>query len=530
MGGFSGAAVWVAAGLCAINLAIYAGVVRHEFIDLDDGVYVYRNPNVSAGLTWDSVVWAFRTGYQANWHPVTWLSHMLDVQLFGMNAGAHHAINLLLHMLNTVLLFGLLHRMTGLLGRSAFAAALFAAHPLHVESVAWIAERKDVLSTFFWMLTLCAYVWFVRRPRPGRYAAVAALFALGLMSKAMLVTLPFTLLLLDYWPLGRFEGGASLTTNSLRLMSEKLPLFGLTAASSVVTFVVQKQGGTVSGLETLAPLSRLSHAIVSYVVYLASTLWPTRLAPFYPYSRSLPPWMTAGSVAVLIGISALAIRARRSQPYFAVGWLWFLGTLIPVIGLVQIGQQSWADRYMYVPLIGLAIVASWGGRDMLAHASLGKAGPALGAAVVLALAMVARVQAGYWKDSYSLWAHAQEVTTNNYLAEHGLGTAFYSRGRIDEAIVHETEALRIQPDYAEAHVTLALALMRIGQVSEAIAHDREAIRDEPELAVAHGNLGLALIRTGQTGEAIRQLNETLRLDPNSRDARDGLEYLAKRGK
>jgi tetratricopeptide (TPR) repeat protein len=526
---FSVSGAWVVAGLCALNLLIYSGVIAHPFIDLDDGAYIYLNPHVAAGLTWDSAVWAFRTGYQANWHPLTWLSHMLDVQLFGMNAGPHHAVNLLLHTLNTILLFGILARMTGALGRSAFAAALFAAHPLHVESVAWVAERKDVLSTFFWMLTVCAYIWYVRRPRPGRYALVAALFALGLMSKAMLVTLPFTLLLLDYWPLRRFGDGAGPKTKWPRLVSEKLPLFGLSIASSVVTFLVQRQGGAVSTLETLSPLERFSHAMISYVVYLAKAFWPADLAPFYPYSTPLW-WTTIGSVAALIGITTLAIRTGRARPYIAVGWFWFMGTLVPVIGFVQVGQQAWADRYMYVPLIGLAIIASWGGYEMLGSRGKSVAASALAAAVILILSVAARLQAGYWQDSDSLWAHTVDVTANNAFAENRLGSALYLRGHFDDAIVHQTRALRIQPDFVDAHVDLALSLLRQGRASEAVAQDREAIGLNPTFALAHCNLGLALIRTGETDEAIRELNEALRLDPDNREARDGLLYLTNRRK
>ncbi len=523
----SGALAWIALGLCAINLAIYSGLTQHEFIDLDDAVYIYQNPHVVAGVTWDSVKWAFRTGYEAYWHPLTWLSHMLDVQLLGlMNPGAHHAVSLLLHMLSTVLLFVALHRMTGALGRSAFVAALFAAHPLHVESVAWAAERKDVLSTFFWMSTLCAYAWFARQPGKTRYAVVMALFVLGLMSKPMLVTVPFTLLLLDYWPLGRFAAGGGLKAAAPKLVVEKLPLFALSVVSSVITFISQRNVGTVSGLDAIAPLTRVAHALVAYTVYIRKTLWPTDLAPFYHYPSFLPAWMVVGSAAALIGISALVLRASRERPYLAVGWLWYLGTLVPVIGLIQVGGQAWADRYMYVPLIGLAIIAAWGGLDAFNRWALSKAAPGVAIVVIVALVLVARQQVTYWQDSYSIWTHALEVTADNEIAEDGLGVALYLQGRTDEAMPHLVRAIRIKPAYPEARLALARCMLRKSMFNEAIAEDRAAIRSRPGFAPAHGDLGLALLRTGQTSDALREFNETVRLDPNNQEAREGLSYLA----
>ncbi len=522
-----GSATWIAAGLCVINVAIYAGVMHHEFIDLDDAAYIYLNPHVSAGFNWHSVVWAFRSGYPSYWHPLTWFSHMLDVRLFGMNAGAHHAVSLLLHMLSTLLLFGALHWMTGKLGRSAFVAALFAAHPLHVESVAWAAERKDVLSTFFWMSTLCAYAWYVRRPRVVRYTAVAALFGLGLMSKPMLVTLPFTLLLLDYWPLGRVAAGGGFRDAGPKLMLEKLPLFALSAAASVITFLVTRNEGAMSGLAAIPPLSRIAHATVAYGVYLSKTLWPANLAPFYPYQTSPPVWTVVASAVVLIGISTLVVRASRARPYLVVGWFWYLGTLVPVIGLVQVGDQAWADRFMYVPLIGLAIIASWGGFDVLARVSLSKAAPAAAVAIVVALVVVARTQVAYWQDSYSTWTHALAVTVNNPVAENSLGTVLSDQGRLDEAVAHLTKAVGIEPRSLDARINLGLALSRQGRFGDAVVQDRAAVQLNPGFALAHCNLGLALIRTGPSSEAVHELNEALRLDPGNREAREGLNYLAK---
>jgi protein O-mannosyl-transferase len=526
--GLSRRAVWIALGLCAINLAIYSGVTHHQFIDFDDAAYLYLNPHVSGGFSWNSAAWAFQTGYQANWHPLTWLSHMLDVQLFGMNAGAHHGVSLLLHMLSTLLLFAALYRMTTALGRSAFVAALFAAHPLHVESVAWAAERKDVLSTFFWMSAICAYLWYVRRPGPSRYAAVVILFALGLMSKPMVVTLPFTLLLLDDWPLGRFAAGGGFKTAGPKLLLEKLPLLAMSLLSSLITFLAQRNFGTVHGLMEFGPLSRAAHAAVAYVVYLSKTLWPAGLALFYPFPPDLPVWKIAGSLAVLTGVSALVLHLRSARPYLAVGWFWFLVTLLPVIGLVQVGAQAWADRYMYVPLIGLAIMASWGGFDLLTGASFPRAAPAVAAAVVVtALALAARAQVAYWQDTYSIWTHTLAVTTDNPTAENSLGTLFSDRGRLDEAIAHLTRAVSLQPGSLDARINLGLALLRKGRSSEAVVQDRVVVQLSPESSLAHSNLGLALLRTGPTSEAVQELNLALRLDPDNREARQGLNYLAR---
>ena len=517
----------MAAGLCAINLAIYSGVGQHQFIDLDDAAYIYQNPHVAGGLSWDAVAWALGTGYLTYWHPLTWMSHMLDVQLFGMKAGPHHLVSLLFHMLSTLLLFGALRGMTGEAGRSAFVAALFAAHPLHVESVAWAAERKDVLSTFFWMAAICAYGWYVRRPGAVRYAAVTALFVLGLMSKPMLVTLPFTLLLLDYWPLGRVAAGGGIKAAAPRLVLEKLPLFLLSAIASAITFIAQKQVGAVTGLDAAGPLLRVTHALVAYTVYLGKTLWPVDLAPFYHYTKVLPVWMVGGSAAVLTGISAVAIRASRTRPYLAVGWFWFVGTLVPVIGLVQAGQQAWADRFMYVPLIGLAIIASWGGYDLLSGLSLAGARVPAAAAVLLALMVAAHAQAGYWQDSYTIWSHAAEVTSDNQVAEISLGTVLRDSGRFDDAVAHFNRALRIEPDSLDAHINLGLALVQEGRPADAISQYRAAIGIDPDSSIAHGDLGLALIRTGETGEASRELDQALKLDPGNRTAEEGREYLAK---
>jgi tetratricopeptide (TPR) repeat protein len=544
---FSGQARWVCLALIAANLIVYASVWHHGFVNFDDDDYVTANPVVLRGLTWHGVAWAFTTEHAVNWHPLTWLSHMLDVQLFGLDPGPHHLTNLLFHIANTLLLFGLLNRMTGALGRSAFVAGLFAVHPLHVESVAWVAERKDVLSTFFWMLTLWAYVEYVKRPdlrRPGlrRYAAVLLFFALGLMAKQMLVTLPFVLLLLDFWPLGRVgmgsnpAGGSALSSDrwatAVRLGWEKLPLLALSVVSSVVTFVIHQRGGAVIILSAIPLNLRVENALVSYVAYIGKMLWPARLAVLYPYAQSLPGWWVAGGFLVLMGISVVVIRAASRHPYLPVGWFWYLGTLVPVIGLIQVGDQAMADRYTYVPFIGLFIIVAWGVPDLLVRWPLRRIVlPAAASLLILACAITARGQLQYWENSTTLWTHALAVTTGNDIAHNNLGAALADQGKTEEAIAHYSEALRIKPDYADAHNNLGVALAGEGKLDEAIAHYSEALRIRPDYADAHSNLGIALANQGKLDEAIAQFNEALRIKPDSAKAHNNLGVaLASQGK
>ncbi len=503
----------LALALVAAIAIVFAPVVRHGFVNFDDPQYISENPFVTGGLSQRGISWAFTAGYAANWHPLTWISHMLDVQAFGLDAGAHHATNVVLHAASALLLFGLLHRVTGAPGRSWFVAALFAVHPLHVESVAWIAERKDVLSTLFWMLTIWAYVRYVSQPRAGRYLTVVVLFALGLMAKPMLVTLPFTLLLLDVWPLGRLP---------LRVR-EKLPLLALTIASSVITFVVQQQAGAVKELVELPIGRRAANALVAYVAYIGKALWPGGLAAIYPYPESIASWRVGAALALLAAITALAFRARQRYPYVLVGWLWYLVTLVPVIGLIQVGSQPIADRYTYVPLIGLFIVVAWGVPDLLARwpwrFSVMRAAAVL---VIAASAATARAQVRHWRNSVALWEHALAVTTANYRAEGNLGHALASEGRLDEAISHYTAAVRIHPGYAEAHNNLGLALATQGKIDEAIPHYTEAIRSMPDYFDAHGNLGAALAGRGRYADAINHFAIAVRLQPEQGRARQNL--------
>ena len=538
---FSGRAHWFCLALIAANLIVYASVWHHDFVNYDDDQYVSTNTVVLRGLTWHSASWAFTTGYAVNWHPLTWLSHMLDVQLYGLDPGPHHLTNLLFHIANTLLLFGLLRRMTGALGGSAFVAGLFAVHPLHVESVAWVAERKDVLSTLFWMLTLWAYVEYVRRPGLRRYWAVLLFFALGLMAKPMLVTLPFVLLLLDFWPLGRMGLGPNPAdgwalsrdgwATTVRLVWEKLPLLALTVMSSIVTLVVHRRGGAVISLGATPLNLRVANALVSYVAYIGQMLWPARLAVLYPYAQSLPGWWTAGAFLGLMAISVAVIRAGPRRPYLLVGWLWYLGTLVPVIGLIQVGDQARADRYTYIPLIGLFIVVAWGVPDLMVRWPFRRiALPAAAGLVSLACVIAARGQLRYWQDSTTLWTHALAVTTGNTIVHNNLGVVLADQGKLEEAIAHYSEALRIKADSADAHNNLGVALADQGKLEEAIAHYSEALRIQPDYADAHNNLGVALADQGKLDEAIAHFSEALRIKPDYIKARDNLRLtLVSRG-
>ena len=427
-------------------------------------------------------------------------------------------MNVVLHVASTLLLFGVLRRMTGTLERSAVVAALFALHPLHVESVAWVSERKDVLSTLFWMLTLWAYVAYVRRPGPGRYATPAALFALGLMAKPMVVTLPFVLLLLDFWPLGRAgTGDRPLIDRSkaVRLVMEKIPFFALSVVSSVITVVVQRREGAVGDLETFPLGRRAANALVSYATYLLETFWPTRLAAIYPYPHSVPAGRALASLVVLVAVTAIVLYGARRHRYLPVGWFWYLGTLVPVIGLVQVGIQSMtADRYTYVPLIGIFILLAWGLPDLLARWPPRRIVlPVATGAAVLVCALLTALQVPHWKDRHAVWSRAVAATTDNHLAQNNLGNVLVEAGRAREAVAHYVEALRIKPDYADAHNNLGLALARLGQVDEAIAHYAEAVRLKPAHVDAHVNLALAFAGQGRADDAIREWQEVVRLAP-----------------
>ena len=488
--------------LCALivltTCVAYRWVLGNGFVLLDDNLYITDNPQVQKGLAWESIRWAFTTFHAANWHPVTWLSHMTDVQLFGLDAGRHHLTSLLLHCANAVLLLLLLFRMTGALWRSALVAALFALHPLHVESVAWIAERKDVLSTLFWLLTLFAWLAYVRSKKAGPYLLASALFALGLMAKPMLVTLPFTLLLLDFWPLGRL--GLPLRgrwPEVKRLLWEKAPLFALAAASSVVTILAQGKAGAVSTIDQISPAARLLNAGNACMAYLVKMVWPSSLAVFYPHPRSaVLTGAAAAAILTLAGITVLAYRLRRRAPYVIFGWLWYLGTLVPVLGVVQVGRQSMADRYTYVPLIGVFIATAWGLAELAGdHRVARRLAAAASAAALAALLAVSHAQTLHWADDETLFTHVLAVTPENDMAHFHLGNIRLAQGRLDEAITHLQEAIRIDPRVAESYNSLALAWLRQGRIEQGLALLREAYRLDPSNIRARRNLSVALLKT-----------------------------------
>jgi protein O-mannosyl-transferase len=529
--------------LGAVTLGVFFPVGRHEFINFDDPDYVVQNPMVNQGLSWPGAAAAFTRSHSGNWHPLTWLSHMVDCQLFGLNAGGHHWVNVAFHAANTVLLFLLLAQLTGGLWRSAFVAGLFALHPLHVESVAWVAERKDVLSAFFFLLTLLAYAKYVARgegrgaegqssqltphaPRSTLHASPwyilsLLLFALGLMSKPMLVTLPLVLLLLDYWPLQRFSL-STIHSQLSTLLLEKLPFCLLAGASALTTFVVQYRVGTVSSLERVPLGERLGNAVVSCVAYLWTMLWPRDLSIIYPL---VPPegWRIAAAGVVLLGISALALRWVRSRPWLLVGWLWFLVMLLPVIGLVQVGSQARADRYTYLPLVGVFVALTWTGAEWLGRTRVGRWGGAVVAVGLLSACVVGtRFQLPFWQNTMTLFGRALVTTTRNAMAHYNLGAAFAEAGQLEVALQHYAQALEINPAYGEAHNNLGCILAQQGKPAEARTHFERALALNPRHSRAHRNLGNILAATNDFAGALPEYTTALRLTPEDREAQQAL--------
>ena len=496
---------------------VFGQTLRAGFVNYDDDTYVYENPAVAAGITRAGIVWAFTHFYSSNWHPLTWLSHMLDCQLYGLNPGGHHFTNVLLHTAAVIVLFLGLREMTGASWRSGLVAALFAIHPLRAESVAWIAERKDVLSGLFFMLALVAYVRFTRIRSAPRYAALLLFFALGLMSKPMLVTLPFLLLLLDYWPLGRYH-----RKSVFRLILEKLPLFALAAASGIVTLLAQKTA--TASIERLPFSYRIENAVVSCVTYIRETIWPTGLAPFYPHpSNRLAPAEIALAGLMIVSITLAAVILRKTRPYIFTGWFWYLGMLGPVVGIIQVGMQAHADRYTYLPQIGLSILAVWTLADFSRSHDLLRQISNVGAVIViLALTCSAYIQTGYWRDSETLWNHTLAVTKDNDIAHNGLGDLFFGRGEIDKAVSEFRTALYLRPTSPYAHNNLGVALTKNGQIDEAIDHLQTAIRILPNHRTAHYNLGNAFLQKGEVDAAIGQFEQELALQPEHVNARCNL--------
>jgi tetratricopeptide (TPR) repeat protein len=527
-------------------LLIYGQTVHHEFIACDDDVYVSLNSDVINGLTWNGVRWALTTSYAGNWHPLTWLSHMLDVQCYGVHpapeywkdpeAGGHHLTNLLLHAASAIVLFLTLRQMTGTFWRSALVAAMFAVHPLHVESVAWIAERKDVLSGLFWMLTMLAYGWYARRPALGRYLLVMCLFALGLMAKPMLVTLPCVLLLLDFWPLGRWHFKslpAAPTTQPLHrfpsrsiawLMVEKAPLLAMSAAISIEYAVIQKSAGFMNMMAPVSFGTRFANALISYVAYLSKTIWPSNLAIFYPYavatdtgSVSWMVWQATIAALALAAITLLVLWKLRRWPYLTVGWFWYLGAMVPVIGLVQVGVQAMADRYTYLPTIGIYVMLIWGITDLATRWSwAGRQVTMAGAAVALLATWTALAanQTAYWKNSVTVFQHAVDVTSNNYFAHNHLGVTYSALGKVEQAGAEFAEAVRTGPTYDAANGNLGGYYLSRGQFDKAVACFQNAVRINPFLGVYRYDLGLAYVNQHKLDEAVTQLRQGVKLSPD----------------
>jgi len=529
--------------LLVATVATYYPVRNHPFLHFDDSKYVTANPRVQGGLSWSTVEWAFTTYYASNWHPLTWLSHALDCQMFGMDAAGPHEVNLLLHVVNVLLLFWVLERATGIVGRSAMAAGLFALHPMNVETVAWVAERKNLLSMLFLLLALAAYRWYAKKPGAGRYVLVAFLFVLGLMAKPQVITLPFLLLLWDYWPLqrmtlrarteGRQEAAALYPARSfVQLVVEKLPLLGLSTISAVLTVKAQQAGSAVQSLIKFPFGLRLANAIVAYARYIAKAFWPAPLSPLYPFLRAAPAvWQLLASLALLLGISGLVIAGRRYR-YLTVGWLWFLGTLVPMIGLVQVGVQAMADRYAYLSFIGLFVMFCWGVAELAETRQVSPAwvtGFSVG--LLLVLAIVTRHQLEYWSDEASLWTHAIQTTSDNYVAEDNLGTTLMERHEMDQAIVHFRRATEIEPHNGLSELNTGVWEERNHHWPEAIAAYKAGIAEIEEvdvLARAYSNLGYVYNYAGDEADAGDSFQQALRLAPDTEQALIGLGVLSQK--
>ena len=522
-------AIPVCLAIVVITLTVYLQVANHQFLSLDDQQYVTGNPHVSGGITGENIVWAFTSVEACNWHPITWLSHMTDAQFYGLNPRGHHLSSLMIHVVSSVLLLILLFRCTGSLWRSSFVAALFALHPLHVESVAWVAERKDVLSAFFWFLTLLFYAEYVKRQKRGPYLLALFSFLLGIMSKPMLVTLPIVMLLMDYWPLERYrqqeseQGSGRFFGQALSMVREKIPFLVCSFFSIVITIYAQQKGGAVIGLSAIPFRLRTENALIAYVKYIGKTLWPCDLAVYYPFSSAIPLWQAVGSLLTVLLLTAVAIGARRRFPFLPVGWFWFLVTLLPVIGLIQVGRQSMADRYSYLPAIGLFMVAAWGVPELAGKWRYGKGILALLAcSVVAASAALTWQQLGYWQDGISLYRHTLLVTADNYLINYNLGVDLAEKGDMDAAILSYRAALRIAPDYTEAHNNLGLALAGKGDLDSAIREYQLTLQISPNDRKAHSNLGNVLVQKGYWADAIREYRESNRINPDVFDSHNNL--------
>ena len=513
------------------TLALYSPVLGFDYINFDDPRYIIHNYHIGQGITWTGFKWCFQAGYASNWHPVTWMSHMFDCQIFGQKPGGPHAVNVLLHAANSVLLFLILFRLTGARWRSAFVAALFAWHPMHVESVAWISERKDVLSTLFWMLTTLAYLHYVQKRNGPRYLLVLTFFAIGLMAKQMIVTLPFVLLLLDWWPLGRFQATDVSPAKPWRLVLEKIPFFPLIVVSSIFTVIAQTRGGAISDLQQIPWLARVLTAEISYYRYFFKLIWPTHLSIIYTYEFNFSHTDLFNGLIVLATLTFIAIKGRKTQPYLLVGWLWFLGTLVPVIGFVQVGAQSMADRYTYIPSIGLFVMIAWGAADFLGAGRLSAAGEntgilprslglrrkilaAVGIVLVTASAIATRLQLRYWQDGGALFAHSIAATSDNYVS-HGVYAAYLrDHGQLEKARFEAQTAIDLAPAYEAGHCFLGEILMKQGKLDEAITQLNEAKKLRPNAPQAYFILGNTYLLKNEPEKALVQLTQACKIDPS----------------
>ena len=555
--------------LAAVTLILYWPVQSFDFVNFDDDIYVTDNRQVQRGLSMEGLRWAFTTFHTGNWHPLTWISHMTDVEAYGLDAGGHHRTNALIHAAAALLLYIVLRAMTGSLWGSALVAALFAIHPLHVESVAWVSERKDVLSGFFWILTMGAYTHYAKNPSLRRYLLVLVSFGMGLLSKPMLVTLPFVLLLLDYWPLKRlagtrtafdpwvYAGGTAGRAGLLRLIVEKVPLFIVAAAACIVTLIAQREVGALWTLEKMPFEQRIANAFVAYMEYIRKMLWPADLSVLYPHAGMPPAWKTGLAVTLIASLSYVAVRKAREMPFLLVGWLWYLGTLVPVIGIIQVGSQSMADRYTYLPLVGLFLAAAWGAKSLVEKRPLLK--PVVIACVIVALAglpIPSRVQVETWRNSVTLFEQALRMTEVNPLAHHNIGAYYLERNECQKAVPHFLmaleakkdypyalsnlgvctsrgndperalrlfdKAIRIEPRFTKARIDRAIYLMRLGRLEEAGMDFLEILKMKPDHEAAHTNLGLIFVQQGKLGDAEAHLREALRVNPRNAEALNNL--------
>lgn len=531
--------------LVIATLAVYWRVMNYPFINFDDYSYILKNHFVQEGLTWEGLLWAFSFKSLTFWHPVVWLSHMLDCHIYGLIPGMHHIVGLIFHILNSMLVFMVLKQMTGALWRSALVAALFALHPINVESVAWVAERKNVLSALFWMLTMLSYISYSKQPSFYRYITTISLFVLGLMAKPVLVTLPFVFLLLDYWPLQRLRFGQNKTIKSgvsvsvfqkssvFRLILEKIPFLVFSAGSIYISSLAFQHNQLIISTESVPMKLRMANALVSYMGYIKKMIQPDNLAIFYPYPDTLPLWQVVGAGLILIGISIFVLWMLKSKPYLAIGWFWYIGTLVPVIGFAQAGLwPAMADRYAYVPLIGLFILISWGAKDIALTLRYQKILPAVIAGILLIFSITTWQQVRYWSSSVALFEHALDVTgVKNYIAHYKLGDALAEESRNAEAISHYYKALRTKSKYWPGiYLNLGVALISVDKINESMDSFSKALQIKPDFAEAHNNMGVAMEKQGNFSEAARHYREALRIKYDYAEAHNNLGVvLAKQG-